>query len=211
MPKKRNIVDRILNGEMDTNVEITDDIADPDPDGTDDVMTDEGEPTADSEPYGDEEDDEEVFEDPTDTDDDLPDEEYCLEYMETNGIEIVPEPPEPVGAKYSKFRDTEETANKEQPKVNTKKTAIDAPKNATTPTPAAETTETKTTGRRGRPSKLIGKETEVVQMYQGQTADKQQVSAADIAEKFGVSISCVLNCLRAQGVEIRPKGRRKSD
>jgi hypothetical protein len=130
--------------------------------------------------------------------------------MEANGIEIVPEPPEPVGAKYSKFRNAQETANtQEQPKVNMKNTTPNKPKNSTTPTDEDTTTAETASRGRGRPSKLVGKEKEVVNMYTGQNADKVW-SAGEIAAEFSVSISCVLNCLRAQGVEIRPKGRRKS-
>ena len=201
-----SLVDRILRGDFtqELNSEIPE--MNPEPDGLEDdtLSLDEDEIAEDEEL--DEEEDDDYSADP---DADFPSDEYCEEYMEENGIESVPEPAAPVGAKYTKFRDSNDNPNsaKEQPKVNMMKNTInnsesqESPKNSSTPTPATEGTTT--TKRRGRPSKLVGHEAEVVRLY------GEGVSTKLISEKFSCSISSVINCLRAQNVEIRPKGRRK--
>ena len=59
-------------------------------------------------------------------------------------------------------------------------------------------------GRRGAPFKLTEHLQEIVRLYD------EGVGAKVIAEKFQVSVSCVINTLRRNNVSIRPKGRRKS-
>jgi DNA-binding CsgD family transcriptional regulator len=205
MPKNSNndsLIDKILKGEYDiddtepTEATVTDDcVYDP---GDEDDEAD-----VDPDAYGDEEEDEGYSPDPND---DFPSDEYCEEYMEENGIEAIPEPPAPVGAKYTKFKTDDNTSKEQKPKVNmTKDSNIvesEQPKNAATPAPAANA-GTATGKRRGRPSKLIGNEDEVVRLY------TEGVSTKTISEKYGCSVSSVINCLRSRNVTIRPKGRRK--
>ena len=56
---------------------------------------------------------------------------------------------------------------------------------------------------RGAPFKLVESQDEVCRLYQ------EGVSAKTISEKFGVSVSCVINCLKRNSVTIRPKGRHR--
>jgi hypothetical protein len=212
MPNNNNsdsLVDRILRGDF--TQEFNNDAPDvnPDPDGTEtDIQYGDEEEIVEDEEYEEDEEDEEDEGYSPDPDPDFPSDEYCEEYMQENGIETAPEPAMPVGAKYTKFRtdDTPNNSTQEQPKVNTIKNTVNnsnsqpAPKNAAA-SDAAEGTAT--TKRRGRPSKLVGHEAEVVRLY------GEGVSTKLISEKFACSISSVINCLRAQNVEIRPKGRRK--
>ena len=208
MPNNNNdsIVDRILRGEYDIdNPEQTTETSDGcvyDADEDEDVPSGEDDEV---EPYEDEEEDEGYSPDPND---DFPSDEYYEEYMEDNNLQVVPEPAAPVGAKYTKFRTDDDNSTQDKPKVNMKKTtttnveSTETPKNATTPTPTTNT-GTATAKRRGRPSKLIGHEAVVARLY------NEGVSTKTLSEKFTCSVSSVINCLRGQNVQIRPKGRRK--
>ena len=203
---KDSIVDKILKGEYDIdNPETAATVSD---DCTYDPENEDNSPEGDEEtPYEDEDEEDEGYS--ADPNDDFPSDEYYEEYAQENGIEIVPEPEPVIGAKYTKFKSEDDTSTQDKPKVNMMKNAnnngesTETPKNSATPTPAVKAENT-TGKRRGRPSKLIGHEAEVVRLY------TEGVSTKTISEKFSCSVSSVINCLRSKNVEIRPKGRRKS-
>jgi hypothetical protein len=203
---KDSLVDRILRGDFKETLNSETPDIDPEPNGQEDDEMQSYEDIPNEEDV--EMDEEEAEEYSPDPNDDFPSDEYCEEYMEENGIERMPEPMAPVGAKYTKFRTEDNANNMEQPKVNIKKNTVnnsesqETPKNATNPSSGSEGGAT-TAKRRGRPSKLVGHEAEVARLY------TEGVSTKLISEKFACSISSVINCLRGQNVEIRPKGRRK--
>lgn len=191
MPSNNNdsIIDRILNGELDDNSTTPE---------TDNCIVPDSEDVEDADTSSDEDDDNEDFEDPTDLDDDLPSEEYCDEYMKENNIEN-----DALEVRNSVFKTppTEPKTKKETVKMTTTDTSTNdekTPKNST-----AQTTESGKRGR-GRPLKLTGEQAdETVRLY------NEGVGAKTIAQKWGYSVSCVLNCLKARNVQIRGKGRRK--
>lgn len=67
--------------------------------------------------------------------------------------------------------------------------------------PTANPVTLETTKKRGRPSKLSASAAELTSLY------NSGVSAKTLAEKYSVSVSCVLNTLRSNGITIRAKGR----
>jgi hypothetical protein len=191
MPNNNDsIIDRILNGELDDTSSTPD---------TENCIVPESE-DADSfdssTPEDDEDDGESDFEDPTDLDDDLPSEEYCDEYMKENNIENAD-----LQVRNSLFKNLVSTPTpKETVKMNTPANDTDTnkPKNSTTPS-APDVKR-----GRGRPLKLTGDQAdETVRLY------NEGVGAKTIAQKWGFSVSCVLNCLKSRNVQIRGKGRRK--
>lgn len=191
MPNNNDsIIDRILNGELDDTSSTPD---------TENCIVPESE-DADSfdssTPEDDEDDGESDFEDPTDLDDDLPSEEYCDEYMKENNIENAD-----LQVRNSLFKNPVSTPTpKETIKMDTPANDTDTnkPKNSTTPS-APDVKR-----GRGRPLKLTGDQAdETVRLY------NEGVGAKTIAQKWGFSVSCVLNCLKSRNVQIRGKGRRK--
>jgi len=199
-----SMIDRILNGEFDDDSKLdieTQDCLVPDPDDDDEPSVDEGDDEMEDIPNEDDD-----VEDSTevDLDRDLPSEDFCLDYMEHNEIEAEPELAMPKNSTFKNpVKETKETKKME---ANTKTT----PKNSTA-TPATPATSAPTSSEgakakrgRGRPLKLNGANAEeAVRLY------NEGVGAKVIGEKFGVSVSCVINCLKANNVSIRPKGRRK--
>jgi hypothetical protein len=207
-----SLVDRILRGDFTENLKSDAPDIDPDPSGDDEeIQYAEEEGQVEDDDYVDAEEEEEEEGYSPDPDADFPSDEYCEEYMEEHGIDAVPELAASIGAKYTKFRNDNDINNsaKDQPKVNMNKNTVNnsessaMPKNATTPSTNEDSSNTATAKRRGRPSKLVGHEAEVARLY------GEGVSTKLISDKFACSISSVINCLRAQNVEIRPKGRRK--
>lgn len=104
--------------------------------------------------------------------------------------------------------ETQKMAYVEMPKQaktrNTGNTNME-PDDTKTELPKQSVTETKTNqGRRGAPHKLKEHMDEVSRLYQ------EGVNAKLLAEKYGVSVSCVINSLKRAGVEIRSKGRQKT-
>jgi hypothetical protein len=131
---------------------------------------------------------------------DIPDDNFMREYTLENNIEVF-DGRELVGAaptqyvekpKQSKVR---ETGKKKTMTTNDTETT---PKQSTTKTDTAETK------KRGAPHKLGDNTAEVCRLY------TEGVGAKLIAEKFGVSVSCVINTLKRNNITIRPKGRRKT-
>lgn len=222
-----SLIDRILNGDFDDERDSVPSIktsgvrgaagAKPHPQNPiDDPMGDEEEEdSSESEdPTEEEGEDEEFEEGPSeDVDDmevdvivevesDVPSDEWMQEYAEENGLDI--ESPEPVLAaptqyvekpKQSKVREINN--NKNMTTENTNNPVQNTPKRSATKT----STDTK---KRGAPYKLVEHAEEVCRLY------NEGVGAKTIAEKFGVSVSCVINTLKRNNIAIRPKGRRKN-
>lgn len=205
------IIDRILSGEFDEENEsiVAKDMTElqsgkakiTDPEEDEDELDDEDTPRDDFEDLPSEEVDDSA-EDVTMSD--IPDDEFMREYTLENNIEVF-DGPELVGAaptqyvekpKQSKVR---ETGKKQKNMTDTNNTTTEStPKQSTT---KADTTGTK---KRGAPHKLGENTAEVCRLY------TEGVGAKAIAEKFGVSVSCVINTLKRNNVTIRPKGRRKT-
>lgn len=199
-----SIVDRILNGEFDDeDVKMPED---QDPKSNPDEDLDESE----DEGYESDKEFEEIpSEEIDDSDlittisDDIPSDEWMQEYAKENNIEIVDESdlitaasaPYVEKPKQSKVREI----NKKKDTMTTQ--SNNTPKQSATTTPAAGTDSKK----RGAPHKLKDNLDEVIRLY------NEGVGAKQIAEKFGVSVSCVINTLKRNNVSIRPKGRRKSE
>lgn len=201
------IIDRILSGEFDDENEsiVAKDIKKlqngkskiTDPDEDEGELDDEDTPMDDFEDLP----SEEVDDDAGDAIiSDIPDDEFMREYTLENNIEVF-DGPELVGAaptqyvekpKQSKVR---ETGKKQKTMTDT---------NNTESTPKQSTTKTPGTKKRGAPHKLGDNTAEVCRLY------TEGVGAKVIAEKFGVSVSCVINTLKRNNVTIRPKGRRKT-
>lgn len=205
-----SIIDRILNGEFDEDNDSirADDCLVPgemDEDQVDegpDIDEDDGDYDDDEHDDLPEEDDEDI-EDSYTIDDDVPSDEYCEEYMKENNIS---DEPVLVAPKNSMERKKETKMDSKNNKStasvpNNSASSSETPKQTTAP---ASTSSTETKRGRGRPHKLAANASEVVSLY------NEGVGAKTIAEKYGVSVSCVINCLKSQKVEIRPKGRRKS-
>lgn len=209
------LIDRILNGEFDDENESLaatkpgklggiatggkSKITDPDED--EDELDDEEEtPRDDFEDLPSEE-----VDDCTPQSDDIPDDEFMMEYAVENGIEVIDET-ELVGTAPAQY--VEKPKQSKVREINKKSTMTDTTNNTTgTPTtPKQSTTKTESTGtkKRGAPHKLAQHTEEVCRLY------NENVGAKLIAEKFGVSVSCVINTLKRSGVTIRSKGRRKT-
>lgn len=203
-----SIIDRILNGEFDEDNdsiraddclvpgEYDEDKVDEGPDIDEDDADYDGDEHSDDLP---EEDDEDI-EDTVDHDDDVPSEEYCEEYMKENSISAEPvlEMPKRTVTKTKEVSMNSKSGNTGN---NNSASNSETPKKTTAPATPSTTGEKR---GRGRPHKLAANASEVVSLY------NEGVGAKTIADKFGVSVSCVINCLKSQKVEIRPKGRRKS-
>lgn len=127
-------------------------------------------------------------------DPDVPSEEYCRKVMQSIDPASVVEAETAQAPKNSEFKKPRKImTNENKPATNTVQPDA-APKNSTTEN-----------AKPGRPAKLAAHTDEVVRLY------GEGLSAKGIADKFGVSISCVFNCLKAAGVAIRPRGRRKAN
>jgi len=208
-----SIIDRILNGEFD---EDNDSVRADNclvPGDYEEEFTDEGDEYSDDESDSaydpDEElddlpdEDDEDLEDSTDLDRDVPSDDFCEDYMKENNsnAELVMNSPK---SSTIKPKETNQMNPKNVKNVNpSNNPAPEAPKNTSAPAPAPATPSGEKRGR-GRPHKLAAQSADVVKLY------SEGVGAKTIAEKFGVSVSCVINCLKANNIEIRPKGRRKS-
>jgi transposase-like protein len=216
-----SIVDRILNGEFDDNnvkmPEYLDPKSIPDKDSED---VEDTEDTEDTEDEGYESDDE-FYESPdefeeipcediddsdsiTKMSDDVPSDEWMQEYVKKNDIKIINEfdlrkaAPAPYieKPKQSKVREINKNKNTMTTQSN------NAPKQSANTT--LNTTDA-LASKRGAPHKLKLVLNEVVRLY------NEGVGAKQIAEKYGVSVSCVINTLKRNDISIRPKGRRKSE
>ena len=206
------LIDRILNGEFDDENEslaatkpgklggiVTggkSKITDPEED-EDELDDDEETPRDDFEDLPSEE-----VDDCTPHSNDIPDDDFAKEYALDNGIEIIDET-ELVGAAPAQY--VEKPKQSKVREINKKKTMKDTTNNTPdTTTPKQSTTKATGTKKRGAPHKLAEHTEEVCRLY------NENVGAKLIAEKFSVSVSCVINTLKRAGVAIRPKGRRKT-
>ena len=206
-------VDRILKGEFDDNdkkPKVAAEAVDPEEFEEEEEEGEEAEETE-------EEEDEEVNTDSTSPeieeeedfyDPDAPSSEFMADYAKENAGEVL-EDITPTknrsiyieGPKQSLTQDNKPmqdvpTPKAEKPKVEKPKAA---PKQSTT-----KETPVKSS-RKGPPYKLVAESEEVCRLY------NEGVRAQLIAQKFNVSITCVINCLSRAGVTIRPKGRRKQN
>jgi hypothetical protein len=211
-----SLIDRILNGDFDDEQDSVPSVRTSSLRGSEGTKPRHTDPT--DEPLEDEEEDmtEEEFEDiPSEevddeepdvimeADSDIPSDEWMKEYAAENGLDL--EEPEPALAaptqyvekpKQSKVREINK--NKNMTTENTNTPAENTPKHSTTKT----STDAK---KRGAPYKLTEHAEEVCRLY------NEGVGAKTIAEKFGVSVSCVINTLKRNNIAIRPKGRRKTN
>jgi len=213
-----SVIDRILNGDFDDDdnkIDIKDCLV-PDPDEDDEPSVDEGEEDMeeflddDSEDYTD--DTEEDYSE-ANSDSDLPSEEFYADYIKQSKTEAGSKAMTPKNSiSKNTMKDTKET---EKMNTNTKTTpknsATTTTQNVFSPTTASTSKpgtvlakENKGKRGRGRPLKMDGTNAEeVVRLY------SEGVGAKAIGEKFNVSVSCVINCLKSRNIAIRPKGRRK--
>lgn len=209
-----SLIDRILNGDFDDE----DDVSIPaikthnhrgsegtcsparsvDPDEDEELVTDEDEEFEDlpSEDI-DDKDSTVIMEESSD----IPSEEWMKEYMEENDLDVSEPEPVPTAPtqyvekpKQSKVREIKKTMTNE-----TNETPAQ-----TTPKQSATKSADSGTKKRGAPHKLTEHAEEVCRLY------NEGVGAKTIAEKFSVSVSCVINTLKRNNVTIRPKGRRKT-
>lgn len=207
-----SLIDRILNGDFDDedNVSVpaikthnqrgSEGTCSParsiDPDEDEEVVTDEEFEDIPSEEVDDE--DTTVI---MEASSDIPSEEWMKEYMEENELDVSEPEPVPTAPtqyvekpKQSKVREIKKTMNNE-----TNETPAQ-----TTPKQSATKSADAGTKKRGAPHKLTEHADEVCRLY------NEGVGAKTIAEKFSVSVSCVINTLKRSNVTIRPKGRRKT-
>ena len=225
-----NIVDRILNGEFDDeNIKVDEgndptpdpneelDLNDVDPDSLEEYLKEGGDPSdlptlklpeEDEEVYEEEDEEEGEFsseevEDLDSTLNDTPSEEWMNEYAKKNNIEILNEPELAATASVPYVEKPKQSKVREINKKKDTMTTHSADTNNNTPKQSvASTTEHK---KRGAPHKLKDNLENVVRFY------NEGVGAKQIAEKFGVSVSCVINTLKRNNVAVRPKGRRSND
>jgi hypothetical protein len=216
-----SIIDRILNGEFDDkdNVNLlapqtssqcesaetsaSAHLPHYDEDEDEEIATDEDEEFDDtsSEEVGDEDeefydDDEESMQDYSD----IPSDKWLREKaLEEDISESKPVPNTSTQyiekPKQSKVRKTKKTMTN---KIN------ETPANNSPKQSVAQSAE-RITKRRGAPHKLTEHGEEVCRLY------REGVGAKPIAEKFSVSVSCIINLLKRNNVTIRPKGRRKTN
>lgn len=214
-----NIVDRLLNGEFDDNDDVSiqstrtssvrgekGTFAKPDPAPKPEPEEDEEEDISDEEwdesdwevdVESDIEDGAVVLHDP-----DVPSEEYCKNIMASMDPDTVSEPELAGTPKNSEFKKPKKTMSTTPQKTTPAKTVTPTPTQAdASATPKNSTAENT---KPGRPAKLSAHTDEVVRLY------NEGLSAKGIADQYSVSISCVFNCLKAAGVAIRPRGRRKT-
>lgn len=132
---------------------------------------------------------------------DVPSEKWMREYMEEHELDVSELEPVPTAPtqyvekpKQSKVRTIKKTMNNETNETSAETT----PKQSATKSANAET------NKRGAPHKLAKHVDEVCRLY------TEGVGAKTIAEKFSVSVSCVINTLKRNDIPIRPKGRRKT-
>ena len=207
-----SLIDRILNGEFDdeskvvapankaTAAQTKPRATDPDEDeeelDDEDTPMDDDEGEFDDPPF--EEVDDQADSDMIQADSDIPSEEWMREYVKENGIEVVDE---------TELVTTAQTQYIEKPKQSKvreiKKTMSTTENTQETPKPK-QSAATEGVKKRGAPYKLVEHAEEVCRLY------TEGVGAKTIAEKFGVSVSCVINTLKRNNVAIRPKGRRKA-
>jgi hypothetical protein len=134
---------------------------------------------------------------------DIPDDEYMREYSLEHDIEVF-DGPELVGAAPTQY--VEKPKQSKVRETGKKKTMSNPTNNTAETNPKQSITKAETTGakKRGAPHKLGDNTAEVCRLY------SEGVGAKDIADKFGVSVSCVINTLKRNNIAIRPKGRRKT-
>lgn len=205
-----SLIDRILSGEFD------DDSKKPvpaksvtkqskpkatDPDEDEDELDDEDTPMDGGDEFEDlpsEEVDDGANSDTIEANSDIPSDEWMMEYAKENGIEIVDE------TELVTTAQTQYIEKPKQSKVREIKKTMSTPESTQETSKPKQSTATEGTKKRGAPYKLVEHAEEVCRLY------TEGVGAKTIAEKFGVSVSCVINTLKRNNVAIRPKGRRKA-
>ena len=204
-----SIIDRILSGDFDEENDSIKATAHPstsiDASNQADAQVDPEDEEEDEEEEQEEEEDleeedleeEDLEEDVSDSmaaDADAPSEEYCANFMREHNLPMGKANRafigEAVTPKCSTFK------SKEVKPAKADKTP--KPKNSTTPV-----VDPTVKRGRGRPHKLTAHAVEVGRLYE------EGVGTKALAEKFGVSVSCVINCLKVNNIQVRPKGRRR--
>lgn len=187
-----SIIDRILSGDFDEendSIEATAHPSDARPDSDEEEESPAVDPdNDDEEPFEDEVDPEEEQEE-NEEDEDLEDDISNSADADVPSVEYC--------AEYVRQQDLIGAAPKCST-VKTKEAKPAKPKNSTNPIvdPAVKR-------GRGRPHKLTAHAAEVTRLYE------EGVGTKALAEKFGVSVSCVINCLKVNNIQVRPKGRQR--
>jgi DNA-binding CsgD family transcriptional regulator len=186
----KDLIDRILNGEF----EDSDNTLEADASVCQDAEMED--PTEEEELL---EDEEEEFEE-------IPSEEVDDEY--NNYDNQTPDEPseewlEKNCAPVAQYVEMPKQSRTKEPENKTMETPNETPKQSVTASP--DTTKSSSEPkRRGAPHKLKDNVEEVCRLY------AEGCSALQIGKQFGVSVSCVINTLKRNGVDVRSKGRQKS-
>jgi len=139
--------------------------------------------------------------DTPETDLDIPSDEWVEEHIKENKFDTSKSEPVLTAS-------TQYVEKPKQSKVRKIKKTMDNKTNETSAQTAPKQSTTKSadegTKKRGAPHKLTENADEACRLY------TEGVSARTIAEKFLVSVSCVISTLKRNNVPIRQKGRRKT-
>ena len=187
-----NIIDRILSGDFDEDNESAQAVSKPSTNGstTPEHVSVEDEEDSDFEDLC-------ISADETDCGDqepvqDVPSDAWVKRHCKKNGIELAemamagPAPTQYIEKpKQSKFTTTKQFEPAAAPKQST-------------------TDSSEAVKKKGAPYKLLEHVDEIVRLY------TSGVSTKGIAEKYSVSVSCIIGTLKRNNVTIRAKGRQKS-
>ena len=185
-----NIIDRILSGDFDEDNESAQAVSKPSTRGSGrtELSTEDDEATESEDAYPTEDESDCGDQEP---DQDVPSDAWVKRHCKENGIklsEMAMAGPAP----------TQYIEKPKQSKFTAPNQPVAVPKQSTTESSEA-------VKKRGAPFKMLEHVEEIVRLY---TAG---VSTKVIADKYSVSVSCIIGTLKRNNVTIRAKGRRKSE